>query len=267
MSFDFSIPASTETKRWAWRLALPLGLLMAWQLAAAFAWAPRGVLAAPAQTLATAARMIADGSLPTAIGVSMLRAGAGFLIGGTIGTVLGLAAGLSRTGEWLIDGTAQMLRTIPFVTLTPVFIVWFGIGESAKLAIVAFATLFPLYLNAYAGVRQVDARLIESARAADLRGAALLREVIFPGALPALLVGLRYSLALSVLALVVAEQINTSDGIGALLADARRFVRIDVMAVCIVTYALIGWLSNRFVRALESHLLRWRAPSKPGTRR
>ncbi|WP_219214460.1 ABC transporter permease subunit [Variovorax boronicumulans] len=241
------------------RAPVPLLLLALWQWVTASGWLPPGTLASPGSTLSAAWTLAVDGTLQEALGVSLRRAALGFALGGVLGLTLGLAAGFWQLGEELIDGSMQMLRTVPFVALAPLFIVWFGIDESAKIALVAFATLFPLYINTYAGIRGIDNRLLEAGRTLGLGRAALVREVVLPGALPAILVGLRYSLALSVISLVIAEQINADAGIGALLLDARRFVQTDVMALCMVIYALLGLATNAMVRLLEWRLLSWRS--------
>lgn len=241
------------------RAPVPVLLLVLWQWVTATGWMPPGALASPAATLATAGALIADGTLQDALAISLRRASIGFAIGGSLGLLLGLLAGFWRLGEDLIDGSMQMLRTVPFVALAPLFIVWFGIDESAKIALIVFATLFPLYVNTYAGVRSIDGRLLEAGRTLGLSRAELVREIVLPGALPGILVGLRYSLALSVIALVIAEQINADAGLGALLLDARRFVQTDVMALCIAIYAVLGLLTNAAAQLLEWRLLSWRS--------
>jgi sulfonate transport system permease protein len=151
-----------------------------------------------------------------------------------------------------------MLRTVPALALSPLLIVWLGIGESAKIALIAFATTFPVYLNLYNGVRGVDVRLVEAARSFGLKGLSLILHVIIPGALPSFLVGLRYALSVSVLILVVAEQINAQAGLGYLINNARDFMRTDTIVVCLLVYALLGLGADFIVRMLEARLLAWR---------
>ena len=133
-----------------------------------------------------------------------------------------------------------MMRTLPFLVLLPLFIVWFGIGETPKIVIIAMGTMFPMYLNTFSGIRNVDARLVEMARTYELSRRQLVRLVIMPGALPSVLTGLRYALGVSWLALVVAEQINPRDGLGYLIYNAQEFFESDVLLVVIVVYAALG---------------------------
>src|SRR5262249_8514071 len=149
-------------------------------------------------------------------------------------------------------------RTVPVVALTPLFIVWFGIGETPKVALIAVATIFPIYLNTFSGVRGVEPRLIEAARSFGLRRSELILHVILPGALPAFLVRLRYSTGVALLMLVVAEQINAQAGLGHLINDARDFMRTDVIVVCLVVYALLGLAGDQVVRTVERRALAWR---------
>ncbi|WP_239394253.1 ABC transporter permease subunit, partial [Frankia sp. CiP3] len=202
--------------------------------------------------------LVSNGDLPQAIGVSLRRVGTGVLLGGTIGISLALLAGLFQLGEDLIDASVQMIRTVPFVGLVPLFIIWFGIGETPKIALVAFGVAFPLYLNTYAGIRNVDADLVEAARTVGLGRLGLIRHVILPGALANMLVGVRYSLAIAWLALIFAEQVNANHGLGQLMNDAQEFQRTDIIVVCLVVYAFLGLAVDAFVRLLERVLLSWR---------
>jgi sulfonate transport system permease protein len=170
-----------------------------------------------------------------------------------------MIAGLSTYGEELLDSSLQMLRTVPFLAVVPLFIIWLGIGETPKVALIAVASAFPLYLNTYNGVRNVDRRVVEAARCFGLRRARLSREVILPLALPQILTGLRFSLGVSVLALIAAEQINASAGVGFLLNQAQSFQQIDILLVCVILYCSFGLLADLIVRLLEHLTMPWRA--------
>jgi sulfonate transport system permease protein len=237
---------------------VPVAIVAAWQAGSSLGLIAPATLASPGEVARTGVELIRTGELPDHLAVSLRRAAAGLAIGGVAGLVLGTLAGLTRRGEELIDATVQMLRTIPFLALVPLFILWFGIGEASKIAVVAFGTAFPLYLNTYAGIRGVDDRLVEAARVAGLGRAGMVRHVVIPGALPSILVGLRYSLGIAVIALVVAEQINATQGIGAMMSEAREFLRTDVIVVGLVVYSLLGLAADVLVRLLEARLLRWR---------
>ncbi|MFB0630849.1 ABC transporter permease [Streptomyces sp. AB3(2024)] len=244
--------------RWARRTAGPLLLLALWQLAGTFGVLPADALAPPARIAAAGAGLIGDGTLPAAMGISLQRVAIGLLIGGTAGTALALLSGLSRLGEDLIDASVQMLRTVPWVGLIPLFIIWMGIGEAPKVALIALGTAFHLYLNVYAGIRGVDEQLIEAGGSLGLGRWGLVRHVVLPGALPGFMTGLRYSLATAWLALVFGESINADAGIGFLMNQAREFFRTDVIVVCLVVYAFLGLTADLVVRALERLLLQWR---------
>lgn len=253
-----------QVPRWLRRTTGPVALVLAWHLASVTGVLPSEVLAGPGTVLSSAARLVASGELQDAIIVSMGRAMAGLAIGGSIGVLLAIIAGLSRLGEDVVDAPMQMLRTVPNVALIPLLIIWFGIGEAPKIALIALATAFPLYLNVYAGIRGVDQTLIEAGRTLGLSRAGLVRHVILPGALPNALVGLRYSLGIAWLALVFGEQINATAGVGYLMANAREFFQTDVIVVCLVVYAFLGLAVDLVVRTLERIFLSWR-PSFTGT--
>ncbi|BCW89217.1 Putative aliphatic sulfonates transport permease protein SsuC [Alphaproteobacteria bacterium SO-S41] len=240
------------------RWVSPLVLLLLWELGVRSGLIPPRVLAAPSDVLATMWAMTISGELPSNVAVSLGRAAAGLAIGLTFGVILGLTAGLTKTGEAAIDPLMQIKRTIPSLALAPLFIVWFGIGETPKIVLIAIATVFPVYLNTFAGVRGVDKRLVEAARSLGLKGPSLIFHVILPGALPSFFVGLRYAIGISILVLVVAEQINAQAGIGQLINAARDFMRTDIIVVCLIVYALLGLAGDAFVRALERRALAWR---------
>lgn len=240
------------------RWVSPLLLILFWEAASQAGLIPERTLAAPSDVLGTLWGMLLTGELPANLLVSLGRAAFGLLVGVGVGIGLALAAGLSREGEAAVDGPVQMLRTLPALALAPLFIVWFGIGETAKIALIAFATIFPVYLNLYNGIRGVDVRLIDAGRSFGLTRAQIVRDIILPGALPSLLVGLRYAFSVSVLILVVAEQINASAGLGYLINNARDFMRTDIIVVCLIVYAGLGLAADQTVRLIEDRALAWR---------
>jgi sulfonate transport system permease protein len=154
-----------------------------------------------------------SGELGSAFVVSLTRVASGFLVGAAIAAVLGVVAGLSRWGEVLVDPPVQMLRTLPFLGLIPLFILWFGIGEQPKIALVALGVAFPLYLNIHSGIRNADDQLIEATTALGYTKSERLWHVIIPGAIPQALVGLRLSLGTAWLALIVGETVNAGTGL------------------------------------------------------
>jgi sulfonate transport system permease protein len=248
----------TRVPRWLRRTSGPLLLLALWQLLSSTGVLTSDILASPGTIARVGGRLVADGSLPNAMGVSLQRVAVGLLLGTLVGTGLALVSGLFRVGEDLVDASVQMLRTVPFVGLIPLFIIWFGIGEAPKIAIITLGVSFPLYLNVYAGIRGVDSQLIEAGESLGLSRWGLVRHVVLPGALPGAMTGLRYSLGIAWLALVFAEQINADAGIGFLMVQARDFLRTDVIVVCLIVYAFLGLLADFIVRSLERLLLQWR---------
>ena len=179
------------------------------------------------------------------------------LVGGGIAFALGLANGLSKISERLTDTTVQMVRNIPNLSLIPLVILWFGIGEEAKLFLTALGVFFPVYINTFHGVRTVDAQLIEMGRSYGMSRSELFRRVILPGALPSIFVGLRYGLGIMWLTLIVAETIAASSGIGHMAMEAREFMQVDVVVLAILIYAALGKLADGSVRLLERLTLSW----------
>jgi sulfonate transport system permease protein len=236
----------------------PLLLLAVWEAASRLGAIPVHMLAPPSAVLVTLAQMVRTGELPHNLLISFGRVGLGLAIGVVVGIACGLVAGLSRQGEALVDPVMQIKRTIPVVALAPLFIIWFGIGETPKVALIAFATLFPVYLNLYNGIRGVDKRLVDAALSFGLNRRQLIVHVILPGALPSLLVGLRYSLTVAIVMLVIAEQINASAGLGFLVNNARDFMRTDIIVVCLMVYALLGLGADFLIRLIENRALAWR---------
>ena len=240
------------------RLVGPLVLLSVWQFGDALGIIDNTTMAPPIDVIRAFDALHESGELWTHLSTSLGRAGKGLVLGSLIGLALAVLSGLFRAGEDLIDVPMQMLRTMPFIALTPLFIVWFGIDETPKIALITLGTSFPMYINAYAGIRNVDAKLIESAQTLGLGRMGLVRHVVLPGALPQILVGLRYSMGISVLALVAAEQINAKSGIGYLMTRARDFGRIDIIVAALVIYCVLGLAADMVVRLLERSLLTWR---------
>jgi sulfonate transport system permease protein len=239
---------------------IPALVVAVWQAFSAFNWLPPRLLPSPLSVVRAGARLTASGELPRHVGVSTCRAALGFVIGGGIGLVLGFVNGLSRTADRLFDTTLQMVRAVPHLALIPLVILWLGIGETAKMALVALGVVFPLYLNTLHGLKGLDPRLIELGRVHGLGRWVMLRRIILPGALPSILVGVRYGLGLMWLTLIVAETISADSGIGYLAMNAREFLQADVVLLSMVLYALLGKLADSATRRLE----RWLVPWHPG---
>ncbi|MES2935691.1 MAG: aliphatic sulfonate ABC transporter permease SsuC [Pseudomonadota bacterium] len=237
--------------------AVPFGLVLIWQLSAQAGWLSTRILPEPLAVLKAFWRLAESGELWAHVRTSLWRASASFAIGAGLGLLLGLLTGTFKTAETLLDTSLQMIRNIPALALIPLVILWFGIDESAKLFLVSIGVFFPVYLNTFHGIKSVDTALIEMAKSYGLSGWALYRDVIFPGALPSILVGVRFSLGLVWVLLIVAETISAQSGIGYMTMNAREFLQTDVVLVGILLYAILGKLADVLSRWLERYSLRW----------
>jgi sulfonate transport system permease protein len=245
------------------RLISPVAVLAAWQLASTIGLITKQRLPPPTEIWSTAVSLVttdspAYGTLQGAMAISLERVAIGFAVGGAVGLLLAVIAGLSRVGENAVDPLMQMLRTLPLFGLIPVFIVWFGIGAEPKIILIAIGAAIPLYLNAFTGIRNVDAKLGELARVLHLNRRELVTQIVLPGALPQILTGLRQSLGVAWLALVVAEQINANAGLGFMISQATQFLRLDVIIVDLLVYCVLGLLTDWLVRMIERRALAWR---------
>ncbi|WP_256668125.1 ABC transporter permease [Nocardia cyriacigeorgica] len=248
------------------RALAPIGLLLLWQIASTGGWISAKKLPAPAVVLDAGLEIYRSGQLGEALLVSGERALFGFLLGAVLALALGIVAGLSKVGEYALDPPLQMLRTIPLFGLIPLFIIWFGIGEEPKIYLIALGVFCPLYLHTFAGIRQLDPKLLELGRTLQLTLSERLRLLIIPGALPQILVGARQSLGIAWLSLIVAEQINASAGLGFVINNAREFLRTDIVIFGLLIYSLLGLATDSVVRAMEHRALRWR-PTDRGIQR
>ncbi|WP_144126652.1 ABC transporter permease [Catellatospora sichuanensis] len=240
------------------RIVSPIVLVAAWEAAARTGLLPPEKLPAPSEVLSTGWRLAAEGTLAVHLLDSLQRAAIGLALGGGLALLLGAVAGLLRLGDDLVDPPVQMARMLPHLGLVPLLIIWVGIGEELKITLVALGAFFPIYFNTYAGIRDIDERLVEAARTCGLGQLARLRHVVLPGALPSLLLGLRLAIGAAWLSLVVGEQVNAQTGIGFLMMEAREFAQTDVVLLGLLVYALLGLLSDLLLRLAERRTLSWR---------
>ncbi|AMO99244.1 binding--dependent transport system inner membrane component family protein [Collimonas arenae] len=236
---------------------LPVLLILGWEFAAKVGWLSSRILPEPWAVARAAWSLAVSGELWTHVRISAWRAISGFAVGGGLGLLLGLLTGTFKQAETLLDTSIQMIRNIPALALIPLVILWFGIDESSKLFLVSIGVFFPVYLNTFHGIRSVDKGLIEMAKSYGLSGWPLYRDVILPGALPSILVGVRFALGLVWVLLIVAETISAQAGIGYMTMNAREFLQTDVVLVGILLYALLGKLADMLARGLERYWLRW----------
>jgi len=236
---------------------LPFLLLLVWQILSSDGIISSRILPSPLAVLKAFLTLAMTGELFDHVIISLERALTGFLIGGLIGFLLGLFNGVFKWLELFTDTSIQMLRNIPHLALIPLVILWFGIGETSKIFLVALGVLFPVYINTYHGIRSVDKRLIEMGKAYGLKGVSLFLAVIFPGALSSILVGVRFSLGVMWLTLIVAETISAHSGIGYMAMNAREFLQMDIIVLSILLYAMLGKLSDVIARFFERKWLKW----------
>jgi len=240
------------------RAYVPLLIVILWQAGSDLGLYSVQTVPPPTVVAAAAWQLATSGQLAINIWVSLERVFFGLSIGVAVGTTFALIAGLSRIGEDALDSTVQMVRTLPHLALIPLMIMWFGIGETPKITLIALGSMFPIYLNLFAGIRGADRKLREAAGTLGLSHFETILHVVLPAALPGFLVGLRQAFGISWITLVVAEQINANAGIGYLVMNARDFLRTDIIFVGLTIYALLGLLTDSSVRFLEKHLLAWR---------
>jgi sulfonate transport system permease protein len=243
---------------------VPFVLISLWQIGSVLGFIAADILPSPLDVACAAIQLTASGELPHHIAVSFKRAISGFAVGGSLAFTLGLMNGLSPLSHKLTDTTIQMIRNIPNLSLIPLVILWFGIGEEAKLVLTSLGVFFPVYINTFHGVRTVDPQLIEMGRSYGMSRFAQFHKIILPAALPSIFVGVRYGLGVMWLTLIVAETLAANAGIGYLATQAREFMLIDVVVVAIIIYALLGKVADSFVRVLERLCLSWHPAFQKG---
>ncbi|HEK9099057.1 ABC transporter permease [Bacillus pfraonensis] len=239
-------------------LIIPIIVLIIWQLAGILGFVSKTVLPTPWDIFLAFQGLIQSGELFNHLGISVFRAAVGFLIGGSLGILLGTIVGFSTRSEQYLDPSVQMLRTVPHLAVAPLFVLWFGFGEISKVLLIADGAFFPLYVNAFLGIRGVDSKLFDVARVLEFSKRKLITKLILPAALPNLLLGARLSLGVAWVSLVVAELMGSTEGIGYMIMDARQFSNTDIVFVGIIIFAFVGKFSDSLVRLLEVRFLRWR---------
>lgn len=236
---------------------LPVSLLLIWQIASQLNLISTKFFPAPSTIIKTAYTLVQGQELFKNVTISLYRATLGLGIGASLGILLGLLTGLSHRANQLLDSTIQMIRNIPHLALLPLVIAWFGVGETSKIFLVAVGVFFPLYANTVHGIQSVDPELIEMGHVYQLSRWQLFTDIIFPSALPAILVGLRYALGIMWTTLIVAETIASDSGIGYMAMNAREFMQMDVILVSILIYALLGKISDLIAKFFENEANHW----------
>jgi len=246
--------------------AFPVALLAVWQVCAQIGFIRRNVLPPPTDvafvwydliTGATDAAARYSGTWFDHAAASIWRVFAGFAWGVALGILAGLLIGLSRIMERVFDPTIQVLRNIPVTAWVPLSLVFFGIGNPPAVFLIGLGTFFPAVVNTTHGVRQINATLIKAARMMGANERELLVRVILPGALPSIMAGVRLSMGIAWVLVVVAEILAVRSGLGYLLNDAYLFYRNDVVIAAMFSIGILGFLSDRLVVLVRDHLLEW----------
>ena len=233
-------------------------LLLSWVVGSATGLLDERNLSAPWTVVETAGTLIENGRLQESLVTSGIRAAVGLGIGVLVGVVLAVISGLSRIGESLIDGPVQVKRSIPTLALIPLLILWLGIGEPMKVLTIALAVFVPIYIHTHNGLRTIEGRYAELAETLGVGRGEFIRHVVLPGAMPGFLLGLRFAVTSSLLALVVVEVINATSGIGHMITLASSYGQTDIIVVGLVVYALLGVTADGVVRLIERKALSWR---------
>lgn len=236
---------------------IPILILLLWQASTKLGWLSNTILPAPTEVIQAAITQAQRGVLWDHLQISFTRAMIGFIIGGSLGLLIGVLNGTFPFAQRYLDTSIQMFRNIPNLALIPLVIIWFGVGEEGKIFLVAISVFFPIYINTYHGIRNVDQKLIEMGKIYNLPPLKLFYRVSFLGALPSILVGIRYALGVMWLTLIVAETVAASSGIGYMSMNAREYMQLDVVVLAILLYAILGKLADLVAQLLEKKLLKW----------
>ncbi|GAC1417728.1 MAG: ABC transporter permease [Candidatus Velthaea sp.] len=239
------------------RFIVPVLLALGWFAATASGAVKPYQFTSPQGVIAELADLAGSGALVRDLGASIERVLLGFAIAALIAIVLGSLVGVSRTWERVLDPTLQAIRAVPSLAWVPLILLWLGIGESAKITLVAIGAFFPVYISLVSGIRGVDRKLVEVARVLGVRGVALTARVLVPATLPQLLVGMRIGLTQAWLFLVAAELLASTRGLGFLLTEGQQVGRTDEILVAILLFAICGKLSESVMRAIEKRLVGW----------
>ncbi|MGG3927098.1 ABC transporter permease [Metabacillus fastidiosus] len=249
---------SKKYKKYIYGSILPIAILIIWQLIGSLQLMPPQLLPTPFEIGKSFVSLTSNGVLLSNLSISIYRAALGFLIGGGLGLLAGLIVGFSKKMEYSIDPTLQMIRTVPHLAIMPLFILWFGFDEFSKVLLIAKGAFFPIYLNTFLGIRGVDSKLFDVSRVLEFSRFKQITKLILPAAMPNILLGVRLSLGMAWLSLIVAELMGASAGVGYMVSDARQFAQTEIVFVGIVIFALVGKLTDSFVHKLENRILQWR---------
>ncbi|MFN5015595.1 ABC transporter permease [Bradyrhizobium sp.] len=269
MTVELQAPAAAATPQtasqpWLTRLTrpllgllLPLSLALAWELAVWGGWSNGRLVPPPSQVFTTIAELARSGELTRHIVATLSRVGIGFGFGVAAGTLLGGICGYWGLARRLVDPTIQALRAIPSIAWVPLFILWLGIFETSKVALIAVGVFFPVYLGLTGAILSVDRKIVEVGRIFRLSGPAMIRRILLPAVLPAYVVSLRVGLGLGWMFVVAAEFMGASEGLGYLLIDGQQLGKPAQIVAAIVIFAIIGKATDWLLEIATAPLLRW----------
>jgi sulfonate transport system permease protein len=251
-------PSAARTLPPAAAWLLPTAVLLLWESVVRVGILPAHWMPAPSTVLTTLAQLARAGVLVDHVLATLLRVAAGFALGALVATVLGVLTGRSPAVRVLLDPSLQALRNIPSLAWVPLFLLWFGIQEASKIALIAVGVFFPVYLNLMAGILAIDPKLIEVGVMYRYHGWGLARRVLLPATLPFYLTGLRSGLSLGWMFVVAAELMGASRGLGYLMVDGQSTSRPELILAALVLFALFGKLSDYGLERLSKRAQRWR---------
>lgn len=249
--------------RMDWRGAIvPVGALVLLEIFVRMGWINRYVLPPPSDLYDTFITLM-KGPLWVHIAASSARVLTGFCIGALLAIVVGAIVGLMYSVERYLEPSFQALRAVPSLAWVPLLMIWFGIGETSKIVLVAKSAFFPVYLNLVAGIRNVDRKLVEVGEVYRQPLSVLVWRIFIPASLPHLFTGLRYGMSLAWLSVVAAELLAASEGIGYMLSDGREVSRADLVLIAIIVLAVLGKICDSILKRFEDHFLSWRDSYTP----
>jgi len=251
-------PCFRKIKHLLQYVSLSAVILAVWQMASNLGYIKPLILPPPSQVAMTFWELLKSGAMARHVGISVLRVLEGFGIAALLGLGLGIAIGLSRTLDRMSDLIIQVVKPIPPIAWIPLAILWFGIGEESKVYIIFLGAFFPIIINTIDGIRQTDHKLVEVARILEVPRSRFVRQVVIPGAFPAIMTGLRVGLMVAWMCVVAAELIAASSGIGYLIMDARQLSQSDVVLVGMITIGVIGKVMDSLIKRLEQRLIGWK---------
>ena len=246
-------------------LALPVGLAVIWEILVRLGFSDGRLVPPPSRIYQEFAELAQSGELLRHVVATLLRVAVGFGFGTVAGTLLGAIAGYSALVRRVIDPTLQGLRAVPSIAWIPLFILWLGIFETSKVALIAVGVFFPIYLGVMGAVLSVDRKIVEVGRAFRLSGAAMVRRILLPAVLPAYVVSIRAGLGLGWMFVIAAEFMGASEGLGYLLIDGQQLGKPAEIVAAILAFAVLGKITDAIVVLASAPFLRWQDTFRPAS--